>query len=242
MLIAKSFDSTLVSPTIELPRIEEMLVGFPFVKTASMDDLYKNGNSDLRNLLSKVPLKNKHKYVTVNMEVQLLFPGRTTAPRSNWHFDGMSFEKEYETECHLLVSDCEARTEFLAKDIHMEQFTDRSPITEVEIFLNRNLHLVESKMMPPNAFVTFNEPHFHRPVRAIQTEFRFMIRVLEANNVQPRIYHESLMHQNPIFDDKRYDYSDIDHRYILENRSDVFVSIQRPDPKTIVFNYMDGGK
>lgn len=240
MLVLKSFDTTQVSPYVEIPRMEQIITDFPFVKNASFEDLYRFGGSDLKFFLSQVPLQHKHAYISVNMEVQLLFKGRTTAPRSNWHFDGLSFMEQDETNCHLFVSDCSARTEFLAEEIQLEHFTQQTPLTDVEIYMNKNLDRVKPKMMEPNRFVTFNELHFHRPVRAEKTEFRFMIRVLESNHVKPRPYEDALMRHTQVFDDQMHDYSKVDLRYILENKSDMFVSLQRDYPAKSMFtlNYM----
>lgn len=238
MLTVRSFDSTIVSPHIETPRMEEMLLQFPFVKTASFDDLYKHGTSDLKNFLDQVPLQYKHKHITVNMEIQLLSPERTTAPRSNWHFDGLSFRPQDESNCHLFVSDCYARTEFLKDELDLPQFDTNSDLINVELFMNQNLDLIEPVKMPANRFVTFNELHFHRPVRADRTEFRFMIRVLESDFLAPVSYHAALMNSTTIFDDEVYDYSKIDQHYIIANESKKYVTLERYEMNKFTLNFM----
>lgn len=242
MLTLKAYDDLEVSNFIELPRIEDMIINFPFCKTASIEDLYMNANDDLKYIISKVPLKNKHRHVTVNMEVQLLFLNRTTAPRSNWHLDGGTFIDEESTYTHILSSDCFSRTEFLGEEIILDEFTEQSQLSDVEIFINRNLHLIKSaRKIEPQRFTTFKDKHMHRAVRSNGTEFRFFLRVHESNYLQPREYHDALLANTRVFDDKLYtsdDYANsISDDYIRNNNIDNNVSsIQRISNNQIILN------
>ncbi len=242
MLTIRSFDSTIISPKIEIPRIEEILLSFPFCKTAAFENLHSNGPSDLRNLLDQVPLMNNHKYITVNMEVQLLLPELTAAPRSNWHFDAMSFRPEEESNCHLLVSECYSRTEFLDQEIYLSEYDEDSSPLDVEIYMNKNLDLVTPRKMPSNRFITFSDIHLHRPVRADRTEFRFMLRVLESDYLKPRKYAAALMNSTTVFNDNLYDYSGIDSNYVMSNESEQHVTIERYSENKITLNFVGRGE
>ena len=187
MLTLKGYNSVSISDKIELPKIVD-LIRMPFYNWVSFEDAYKHGNSDFRNLLDKVPLKNDKKYVTLNCYTHFLTPNVTPAPRGNWHIDVDRTDFKDSNHVHLLLSDCTSVTEFIDKDIILENFDENSSPLEVELYFNRNLlNTITPVKFETSRFMTFDGPyHFHRAVKSKRDEFRFMLRINESNDSPPR--------------------------------------------------------
>jgi hypothetical protein len=239
MIRLEPYSTVGLTDKLELPDISE-LIRFPFCSQTDIDDLYKHAPEDMKYILDRIPLKNNAKYISVNSVTQLLSPKTTSAPRANWHFDGDSFLEESKTTIHLLLSDCEAVTEFTENEIVLEkdEFNENSKVGEVEVFLNQNLHLIEPVRSETSKFITFDGcRHFHRAIRPSKHEFRFMIRVLESNVVEPSKFENSIFHQSYVFDDGISDYSKIDLSYIMENKTKEYLSIDKSNDNKVEFYY-----
>lgn len=237
MITLKGYGDVKLTDRIEMPDILT-LIEFPFVGQVDFEDLYRHASSDLRYLMDKVPLINDGRYVTVNMTTQLLSPRVTAAPRGNWHFDTSSFKSENATHIHLLLSDCTAVTEFTRDDIILEQFDEECSPADVEVYLNQNQHLFEGVPAECGKFITFDGArHFHRAVRAERLEFRFMMRVMESNDVSGTSLEQAITTRSAVFDDMIVDYSTIDRSYIMENKTNEYISIEKSlDGKMIILN------
>jgi hypothetical protein len=240
MLRLEGFDSVKVGEKLELPDISELLI-FPFVGQVHLEDLRRNAPESLKYLIDRVQLRNDRKYVTVNMNVQLLSPNVTSAPRSNWHFDSSSVREEDTTYIHILSSECGAVTEFIKDDIHLPEFDEDVRVSELEVYMNRNLHLIHRAGIVPiecGRFHTFNGGrHVHRATRAKAPEFRFFMRVMESNEVEGVSFESGLMDRSRVFNDGIMDYSKIDEKYIRENVSKVYDSIVKNANGTINLFY-----
>lgn len=224
-LLIKGYDSVKLSEKIELPDIAE-LIRFPFCSQVDIDDLYRNCSEDMKYILDRIPLTNKTKYISINTCTQLLSPNVTSAPRGNWHFDGDSFKEDSPTIIHLLISDCTAVTEFMEDDLVLDEFDEDSMVGEVEVALNKKLHLIKPVKAECSKFITFDGcRHFHRAVKAERFEFRFMMRVMESNVIKPCKFEESVFYEALVFDDGVKDYSTIDLDYILQNKTNPYKSI-----------------
>lgn len=235
MLKLKGFDTVKVGEKIELPDTSELIL-FPFVMQADLEDLYKNASSSLRSILDKIELKNDKKYASVNMTTQLLSPNVTAAPRGNWHFDTDSLREDNQAYIHLLLSDCTALTEFTKDDFILDNFQDDSSPSDVEIYLNKNEHLLDPIKITPNSFHTFEGGrHIHRAINSELFEFRFMIRVLESDSVVSKKYKDSLLNKSQVFNDNIKDYSKIDIEYILKNKTNTFDSIVKHLDRVDIF-------
>lgn len=236
MLILNGFDTVKVGEKIELPNMPEMLKSFPFCKQCDLWDLYKYGNVDLINILDKLELTNKYRYVSVNIGIQFLSPRTTPSPRGNWHFDGNGFAEENDSKIHLLLSDSTSLTEFMTKDLVLEQFSERSRMAEVEVYLNQHPELFEAVSIEPGRFNTFSGVrHFHRAVRPKQNEFRFALRVMESNFVEPQRLSQAIEDVSEVYDDGITDPSQITVDYIINNITTSHTSIVRHENSCTVY-------
>lgn len=237
MLKLESYKTVSLSDRIELPDIAE-LIRFPFCHQVDIDELYKYGPSDMKNILDMMPIRNNTKYISVNTSTQLLSPKTTSAPRANWHLDGESFKEDSQTTIHLLVSDCEAVTEFTQNEIYLDMFNEDSTIPSVEIEMSKSLHIIEPISAESSKIITFDGcKHLHRAIRPTKHEFRFMIRVMESNSVDGIKFKNSLLYQSDVYDDGVLDYSNIDLSYISDNKTVSHRSIEKDNNKiTLYFN------
>lgn len=223
------------SEEIQLPHIADILRSFPFYEHGDLWDLYKFGNVDLIRILDQVKITNRFKYISVDMRVQFLSPNVTSAPRGNWHFDANGFKEEDESAIHLLVSDTTALTEFTSDRILLTQFDENSSLLDVELHMNRSTELFKPIATEPNRFVTFNGArHLHRAIRAAGNEFRFMIRILESNHVQPNRFKDAVTTVSRVYNDGISDYSKITADYIINNESTPYISIEQKNNQSII--------
>lgn len=237
MLTLKSLDTVKVSERIDLPRIEHILTEIPMYQSCDISDIYRYGGEDIIRILDKVQITNRYRYVTVTTSVQLLSPGVTPAPRRNWHFDASTFMEG--SVIHLLISDTTSLTEFLAEDIILNDFSENSNLIDVEVYMNQNHHIINPVQVEPNRIYTFDgSKHLHRAIPAKGFELRFMLRILEANDVKPADFKSAIALSSSVYDDNMYDLTKVTTDYIRNNTCQTYESVRKLDDKTILLNYV----
>jgi len=238
MLKLETYNTVELSKKIELPDIAE-LMRFPFCSQVDIDELYRHAPENMKKILDMIPLRNNSKYISINTSTQLLSPSTTSAPRANWHFDGDSFKEDKKTTIHLLVSKCEAVTEFVENEIILEDFDEDSFVGDVEIAMNNKLNLIKPISAEAEKFITFDGcRHLHRAVRPSYHEFRFMMRVMESDVINGSKFEHSQFFNTEVYDDGIDDYSKIDLDYIRENKTKSYASIEKDrDSDKVVFYF-----
>lgn len=239
MLKIKAYDSVGLTDHIKLPPLAD-LIQYPFYHTLDFEEARKHAPTDLKNIFDKVQLRNDTKYVSVVSYIKVLSQNVTCVPRGNWHFDGSFFNPDDKTHIHLLYSENTSKTLFLKNEIHLPQYDSNSNIADVEVYLNKNQHLIGDYVeSEASRFITFDGSyHLHKAVKAKEQDFRFMIRVLESNHIVPVNFANGVVNITYAYNDKVDDYSTIDSEWILKNKSSRFNAVEKfRNGKQIVIHF-----
>lgn len=174
---------------VELPNIAS-LIAMPWFQYASIEDVRRYGGDVYRNLLDKIPLTNSRKHVLVTSRVQYLTPSKLSIKFvDRWHTDGCGLPllQEKNDITHLLISKCTAVTEFNEQPTETGLLDPFISQKELNHYLEANKKALglSAKPIEPERFVTFTVAHAHRAVQPTEPEFRFMLRVVESDNMVP---------------------------------------------------------
>lgn len=227
MIQLRSYESTRRTDEIEMPDMVD-LINSPFYHSADLNDIYKYGGETLRYLINKLKLNNNTKYVSVQLNVQYLNQNVISVPRGTWHQD----VEDDKFTTHLLINECTAMTEFLAKDLILENmYPEDADSYKLEAYLSKHQDTFESVVCEPNRFITFTD-QFHKAVNATKPEFRFMMRVIESDRYVTKPYHRAVLDRSIVFKDgfnyktitaeDVYNYDQIGFGSIIKNK-DTFV-------------------
>jgi hypothetical protein len=180
---------TEISEVIIPPTDAELLLS-PTFSLADADDFYKHATPFQRKLFDNIPLRNKHAYITVIAQMQLLTPNSRSVPnqvvngeKDEWHRDGNSNITAKADNTHLYLTDCSALTEFNTEEKVLQLDDNLSYVDFCKMLNEKDLGLKPRKA-PPNRIVTFGN-HLHRTVKPANTEFRYMFRVCESDVREP---------------------------------------------------------
>lgn len=196
-----------VSKTIDMPDIGELLC-YPMFQNADPEAFLKYAPEFLRYLFHQVPLKNNRKYVTVYSSTHLTYPNVRTMthfgeralgnPDSEWHIDSLG-EYDYQVPSegvHLLLSHCEARTEFNTHPIDFSHLPSNMPKTDFINIFHRLVRekdpRIEATMIDQNRIYTFDN-HMHRATNPTGIELRYSFRVRETDKNDPPYYNKDAM-------------------------------------------------
>jgi hypothetical protein len=175
-----------ISEYIELPDLEELLFT-PFLMNVDAEEVMKKGTEFQKYLLSKTPITNTKKYVTVQMIVQYLFPQVSSVTNINandkeWHVDGDQNVFDYDDNIfHLLLNDTDSMTEFNTTPFETEDINASELIKKLNDVNSFENKLLTPKKIEPNKIITFNNTHIHRANRSKKKCFRLFYRVAESN-------------------------------------------------------------
>jgi hypothetical protein len=203
-LLLKGFPSE-VGEKIEIPNIAELMF-MPQFANARLDDVYRFCNDDLKNMIDKAPLKNDKRYVTISAQLQLATPNTRTVfnkigYKDEWHIDGKSEgPSNGDLRAHLLLSDCNCRTEFNLNPLEIE-IPDNIDLRSFNEYINANqeeLGLIPKKM-DSGKFVTFDS-HMHRTSPPLGKEFRYILRIVESDGFFGDSLHDSYAPMSFVYD------------------------------------------
>lgn len=195
---------TEIGDYIELPDVAELLM-YPNFTKVPIELYYKYGSDFHRMLIDKAPLRNCKKNILVFNQLKILGQNLYSSFKPyerpyQWHVDQTNL-LDPEKICHVLVSNCEARTEFNCNDNIIVDF-DLSDSHEFSKKLDENKDKIglTGKKIDPNRFVTFTD-HLHREPPAERLQFRFFLLFEETDedvndnfNIDKHIFNKSFSH------------------------------------------------
>jgi hypothetical protein len=180
------------------PPSQELIKSSVGLFRASMEDAIKFGGDLTRECLQKIKLKNKRKYVLVDVKTHMLMPGLFPA-LPGWHVDGtprhsksepdiLEQEKNPDTIYHFLVTGEGCLTDFLIGETELEIPDKPSPklFNMIDEQVNKLSNLENLSLASPSCQVlTWDWWTIHRGVEAKKHEWRYLIRVCENDYIAP---------------------------------------------------------
>lgn len=201
----EGFPTLKISEHIELPSIAELLRN-PCFNMADIEDVYKNGGEINRYLLSKTPLTNTKKYVTVYTFLQYLEPKVLPVPSSDWHCDGVNSPYYSDDLFHTMMNNTSlCSTHFLENEVEVE-IDDSIDVRNMRhrdfrkfIHENGDSWGFKTKEVEPNKMYSWNCRHPHKAQNPIRKEFRFFWKVCESDFHKPAPYDVARKNASVVF-------------------------------------------
>lgn len=178
----------IVSDKIELPNMGELL-HMQFTHLCEIDDFYKHGCEFQRMLVDKTPLLGKASRTGVIFAVQYMYPGMSPLVErrgviQEWHIDYDIEQEDPTYRSHLLLSECQAMTEYNDHEFEInEKELNIKTTSDLNYFFTDHPELLVPKPVEANRIYTF-EDHPHRAVLATKPQLRFIYRVVETEKAK----------------------------------------------------------
>lgn len=200
----EGYDTLKISDErITIPPIAQLLRE-PNIMMADPEDVYKNCGEFYRYMLSKIPITNTKRHITVYSNLQYVRPPAITVPTIDWHCDGFGHPTTSGDLFHVCMNDSsDLCTEFLESPIDMEVSSlvfDTNHKTFRDYLQSRSQELnFKGKPIPTNRFVTFTCRHAHKAPAPQKPLFRFFWKVCESDSHFPLRYEDALKPYSKIF-------------------------------------------
>lgn len=167
---------------------EEVLPLLGFTKTTelkgvSMEYALANSNEVVRQVLSKMPLQNKHKYITVFVKpMQTKIGSPTCIP--GWHIDAVSTPLKARTNHHeihhIWCGYSNDTTEFIDTPLLID-ITDDDTLQTMKNKIEKYKYNILK--IPKNTIVTYSRLNLHRAAICKESSDRLLIRVSETDTL-----------------------------------------------------------
>lgn len=180
----------VVSPKIELPSIEELLL-MPFLNNVKIEDAYKYGCEFQKEVLDKTQFFGKN-HIYVQWMITLQTPEISPvinqyALDKEWHVDGRDTYEENDFVFHLMVNETTSMTDFNTAEFELDLPSNQTSelISRINMEGTKENSLLVPQTIEPNRIYRFNNNHIHRAKRVTKPEFRFFYRVAETDERMP---------------------------------------------------------
>lgn len=179
------FPHIITGPIKRLP-IGELLLQ-PFMRSVPLEEARRNGTEYQNYILDQVPFSFTKKHILVNFSVQLLTPDLSPVKNvqradREWHVDGGDTYNYDEYRYHIMISPCEATTEFNAAPFTVDVPKPTEMIALINQEGNDIRNMIVSKEIEPYHIVTFDNTHIHRAKKPSKPEFRLFFRAVETDD------------------------------------------------------------